>query len=288
MATTTFTAAPRNGSDAEFRAWGSGLSTALAAVGLVKTSDTGQINWTTVTAPAGVTTYQGYEIWRLNDSLQATAPFYFKIEYGSGTPSASNIGTRWTIGKGSDGAGAITGVILSATTLSSASNSATPSTWYVSGGDGSMFGIVAATGFFNTAALTYNFVFDRSRAADQSATGVGAHFTSQVVASQNTRVFNHASGSAYIPYRWPAVIPAPNAATTLAAGGKAPLFPAVLTDGLGNYWQPRAALVGITADMGNFVPMTVTGFGTYMGMGGGTMNYDGFQLTNSALALLWE
>jgi hypothetical protein len=39
--------------DADFRNWGSGLSAQFAAVGLVKTSDTGQIDWSTVLKPSG-------------------------------------------------------------------------------------------------------------------------------------------------------------------------------------------------------------------------------------------
>jgi hypothetical protein len=33
-------------------AWGSGIAAQIAAMGLVQTSDTGQINWATVTRPA--------------------------------------------------------------------------------------------------------------------------------------------------------------------------------------------------------------------------------------------
>ena len=86
--------------DANFRAWGSAISSAFAAVGLVKTNDTGQINWTTVVRLAGVT---GYEIWRYPDSS-----VFFKIEYGM---SNSGNGARiWlTAGQGSNGSGTITG-----------------------------------------------------------------------------------------------------------------------------------------------------------------------------------
>jgi hypothetical protein len=106
-ATTSIT--PTNSSDANFRAWGSAVSAKLASMGLVQTGDTGQINWTTVTAAVAINTSQGYEIWRLADAQQASFPVYFKLEYGSG--SAVNNPSFWlTIGSGSSGAGAITGV----------------------------------------------------------------------------------------------------------------------------------------------------------------------------------
>lgn len=114
----SFTAAPANwtnSSDANFRSWGSYIAGRFAAVGLVQTADTGQINWTTVTAPLAVTTYQGYEIWRFADALQATAPVYFKIEYGSTNTSANNPGIRIVFGTGSDGVGNLTGTLSSAT-----------------------------------------------------------------------------------------------------------------------------------------------------------------------------
>jgi hypothetical protein len=78
-------------------------------MGLVQTGDTGQINWTTVLAPLAINTSQGYEIWRFADTMQATTPVFFKIEYGSG--GAVNNPSLWlTVGSGSNGTGSLTGV----------------------------------------------------------------------------------------------------------------------------------------------------------------------------------
>ena len=79
--------------DAHFRAWGLGISTAFAACGLVQTTDTGQINWSTVTRTGPTSSGQqisGYEIWRFNDSLQATKPVFIKVEYGLNVFSAGS------------------------------------------------------------------------------------------------------------------------------------------------------------------------------------------------------
>jgi hypothetical protein len=70
--------------DSDFRSWGSGLSAQLAAIGLVKTSDTGQIDWTTVLKPTSSGQIRGFEIWRFNDALQATKPVFIRLDYGSG------------------------------------------------------------------------------------------------------------------------------------------------------------------------------------------------------------
>ena len=98
--------------DAGFRAWGLEVSTRLAAIGLVQTADTGQVNWATVTRPVA-NTYNAYEIWRFNDTMQATAPVFIKIEYGTGgSPTAPSM--RVTVATGSNGSGTLTGTSTSA------------------------------------------------------------------------------------------------------------------------------------------------------------------------------
>jgi hypothetical protein len=119
---------PTNATDAQFRAWGSLVSGKLAAMGLVQTGDTGQINWTTVLAPTAPSLVQGYEVWRFNDALQATVPVFVKLEYGSYT-AAANPSIWFSVGSGSNGAGALTGV-LSARQQIGFSQTATPITAY--------------------------------------------------------------------------------------------------------------------------------------------------------------
>jgi hypothetical protein len=104
-----------NSSDANFRLWADFISDVFAAAGWVQTSDTGQINLTTVTAPGATNTKRGYQIWRMDDTLQATAPVYLRIDYGSSSGAATQPGIWLTIGTGSDGAGAITGTIFNGT-----------------------------------------------------------------------------------------------------------------------------------------------------------------------------
>lgn len=107
MATATWTTVLDHTSDAAFRAWGSELSSNLAAVGLVQTADTGQVNWTTVTRPNGTTDV--YEMWRFDDTLQATTPLYLKVLYGTANSFTSNAKIGFQIGFGTNGSGAFTG-----------------------------------------------------------------------------------------------------------------------------------------------------------------------------------
>lgn len=106
MTLSAFTQAPSVTTDAAFRAAAQQWHDALSAVGLVQTSDTGQINLTTVTKPGAANTSAGYEIWRFADTLQATVPVYIKIEYGTGG-GATLFGIWITTGASTDGAGTL-------------------------------------------------------------------------------------------------------------------------------------------------------------------------------------
>lgn len=93
--------------DAEFRTWGKGVSDGLAAVGMVKTADTGQIDWATAIRPAA-SAFAGYEMWRFSDALQATKPVFIKIEYGVAS-AITTPNMAFTVGTVTNGAGAFTG-----------------------------------------------------------------------------------------------------------------------------------------------------------------------------------
>lgn len=94
MATVAYSSTYWYATTADFRAWGLELSNAMQTAGLVKESTvTGQINWATVNAPGTINTVAGYEVYRFNDALQATAPVFIKIEYGFA--AALSVPTMW-------------------------------------------------------------------------------------------------------------------------------------------------------------------------------------------------
>src|ERR1700688_3030553 len=122
--------------NANFRSWGSTLSAFFTTAGWTQSSDTGQVNWTTVTAPTSGNYV--YEIWKPGDALTT---FYLKVEYGTGA-SSSNPRLRVSIGSGSNGSGTLTGFVL-ATQLNPNSDVAPSSTstqyqCYFSGDSGRM------------------------------------------------------------------------------------------------------------------------------------------------------
>lgn len=109
MTTYTNLAAIAHSSDADYRAWIIAFHAALTAVGMVQTSDTGQVNTATVTRPA-TNTSNAYSIWRFDDTLQATAPIFIRFDFG--THASANIPRiQLTIGTGSNGSGTITGAL---------------------------------------------------------------------------------------------------------------------------------------------------------------------------------
>lgn len=127
MATRTANLAATNNTDVNFRAWINEIHNALIAYGWVQTADTGQINFATVTRPAGANTYQGYAVYRMNDALQSTCAVFMRIDFGTaGGVDSPGIKVQITIG-GTNGAGTLTGNVSSIQTTA-ASNSGTATT----------------------------------------------------------------------------------------------------------------------------------------------------------------
>jgi len=137
MTTQSWSFAADHQSDAGFRLWGADFAAKLAAVGMVQTADTGQINWASVTRP-GTNTDGGYEIWRFADTMQATAPIFLRINYGTGSV-ATRPRIQIIVGTSSNGSGTIGGTALTATlTTSAGTGTATGSSFtsYMAAGEG--------------------------------------------------------------------------------------------------------------------------------------------------------
>lgn len=194
MFATTTTATFTNSSDANFRIWGSAFADKLGEAGLVQTADTGQIDWVTVTAPGVINTFQGYEIWRFNDALQATAPVFIKFEYGSATGSVNNPAVRFQLGSGSDGAGALTGS-LSTVTTAMATALAVTTTHYWSGSTGRFLALMGGGGTGSGVNTPLIFSLERSKAAS------GADTVEAVLVIYKDAVTGAAAGS-YAQYAW--------------------------------------------------------------------------------------
>ena len=82
---------------------------------MVQTADTGQIDTATVARP-GTNTNAGYAIFRFDDALQSTAPYFVRLDFGTGS-AANAPRVQVTIGTGSNGSGTITGVVQAAMSI---------------------------------------------------------------------------------------------------------------------------------------------------------------------------
>lgn len=190
MTTQSWSARIRHDSDATFREWGSDFAARLAAVGLVQESDTGQVNWTTVTRP-GSNTEGGFEIWRFDDTEQGTAPIFMRIGYGTAA-AATAPRIQITVGTGSNGSGTITGTALTITrSINGSTGQATDTARqsYMCAADG-FFGVNWKVGASNTEG---GFFICRTCDSDGVPTPTGAMVrwsngaASQITATQALR-----------------------------------------------------------------------------------------------------
>ena len=217
MSTVEFTSLAFINTDG-LRATGPAVSNAIQNVGLVKTSDTGQVNWSTVNAPGSANTAAGYEIFRFNDSLQASKPIFIKLEHGTGSGGPGLYALFITIGTGSDGAGNITGILLARTQY--ANNNYNASVYYPCRITGSTNRLLIS--LWST---SYNLLLNIERTHNSS----GGDTDEGVIFHWSTN--NSASGCEYLPFvgtlgtmyaKWNATLPPTG---TGAIGNDIKLFP---------------------------------------------------------------
>lgn len=162
-----------NDTDAHFRGWTKWVHDRLLAFGWVQTADTGQMDFATVLAPTTSNQVRGYTIYRMDDALQATAPVYMKIEFGSGSSNVANPAIFITMGSGTTGAGLLTGNVTFRSQETLAGYTAGPLNCFASG-DAGRFTIALGADPVSTNAF---FVFGVERLRDPSGSplNTGAH-----------------------------------------------------------------------------------------------------------------
>lgn len=180
---TTFSAKASTNNTAELRALGSQINAAIASAGMVQTTDTGQVDWSTINWVTGEQTW-GYEVWRFNDPLQATNPVFVKLVYSQPAgPLALNITAQ--VGTATDGAGNLTSAPNTNTSVTDsiafcARGSSTGGSaqlvkpWYVYG-DGSSLIIASVPELANggSTGLGGLFILERARHTDGTPLGDG-------------------------------------------------------------------------------------------------------------------
>lgn len=289
MTNSAFTATPYQSNDAGFRAWGSAVSAGLAAVGMVQTADTGQINWTTVVRP-GASTDAGYEIWKFNDTLQATVPIFLKMSYGSGS---SPVYPRVTaiVGSVTDGAGTLSGVGLTAPYQISYTNAGDLNArdcWVSS--DGSGLALTIFSNSTNTQARGF-LIIDRFR--DATGTPVSDGWWAGYVAVMGPKavtVVDVVNSKSFVWSFMPCLIPFPVGPTTSFADtlGNVTAFPWYVGFKQGVFSSKMILSYAVT-DLGYDVQQIVNHMGanrTYRSLGGNVPGTDN-QINANVAAMIW-
>lgn len=158
----------------------------LSTIGWVQTADTGQIDFTAGSGslPA-ISTGGAYQIWKFGDSLQSTAPYFFRFEWGGGVYDGQSLAMALTVGTATDGAGNITTQASSRMIISTAAKYLVTNLCYMSGDvDRVAFGMfdgpVGSESFF--------IGIDRSRNSSGTTTGTNCHvfMAGQAIATSGT------------------------------------------------------------------------------------------------------
>lgn len=171
MAKTNFMLQSGIADDATFRAVGLKISQAFDAVGFVKTADTGQIDWATVTKPTTYPTMAGYEMRQLPAGVLQTAnPVIVKIWYGTSDRAANILGMQWYVGHASSGSGGLTGAYSQVLYQYSYGNSASGNLNFISC-DEEHFSMGLFLGIAGTS-LSYYCILTIDRLRDENGTAL--------------------------------------------------------------------------------------------------------------------
>jgi hypothetical protein len=257
MSIQTLSNAPSNASDASFRLWGKAISDALTALGITKTADTGQIDWTTVTKPASANAYAGYEIRQFTDALQSSNPVIFKIQYGCGG-TVTFPALLITIGHASDGAGALTGEVTTDLLIASGNTSTTAYTSWITGDTGWFSMGLWSGGGSN---LTHVFCLERLKdtaGADTDAGVQAIYMAGPSSGGKQSQSMLPKTGAVYGPYFIQSAMPGSGSGGYGANVGVFPVFP-----NLGYAGNPcLGCLLYFTADIPRGTAISVPMYGT--------------------------
>jgi hypothetical protein len=183
--------------DVLYRAHWQTLHDHLIACGWVLTTDTGQVNLTTCVRPAAGA-YTLYEMWKMADALQATAPFFLKLEYGltntsSGNPTNGPL-LRAQVGTTTNGTGTLGGILSDVFTIAMNAYAGTEDA-YFGGSSSSWRFCLSAT----VATASRFFMVERDRNVYGDETGDGVHIVVQARVANLDITYAAILKSQYVP-----------------------------------------------------------------------------------------
>jgi hypothetical protein len=116
-----------NSTLANFKAWAQAISGFFSTTGWTRSTDTGQVNWSTYATVPSASGIYAFEIWEPSDGLTT---FYVKVEYGNLSSSALNPYIQFSISQTTNGAGTLTGPVLGPLQTAASYNNLGPTAAY--------------------------------------------------------------------------------------------------------------------------------------------------------------
>ena len=266
-----------------FRAWGSELSAQIGTI-LTRVPQTNDIDWVTVNLPSSGS-YGGSEVYRFNDTLQATAPIFIRLDYGS--QGSVNPKIAATIGKSVNGSGVVGGVLRTSTIISGGTAASSVENCYIFG-DGSTFVMSLAPS--STSRGGY-FLIERSVNSGGTPTGDALLIGYQDVATATpTHLFiDYVNATTETVVGGIIAMPLPlSTDRSIANGTTTPVFPAACISPGGVFWRPRAILgtARQNAGLGEIINGLLDGNG-YLSLGAGSQQSDQRNSTYATTMIRW-
>jgi len=284
-------------STANLQSWVGPILQLLSDSGWVRTSDTGQTDLADMPAAAAANTVCGYQIWRMNDSLQSTVPVFVKFEFGSGG-AVGNYSIWVTVGTGSDGAGNITWIIQPQTRACySATGSVTAASNFLgSGGNNRLVFFARSFVLANSYYLRLNFSIERTHAANGSDTSSGVMILANGGGSASAvfgpmGLFRVATFSGSQPPTSTSIgAYVPSGTTWAYDGNYVGVCPvSFFIDGPTN--PSKNLMVYLDPDMSRLVPVSIPCYGTnlnFMPIGSALLSTVASGNANSSLLIRWD
>lgn len=279
MTTYTNNATIVHTTNANFQAWVNEVYTALVTqLGLTQTADTGQMAVPCVSAIPAINIYAGYYVFSFNDALQATAPIFFRIDFGSG-PNPGIPAMALSVGTGSNGAGTMTGLGSVPINKLGLSYNAVPggapyNSYYCYNATQGVAWFNFKYGAMGTNSANAVFAIARTVNAAGAPTANGAMVLT-IASSTGTGVYgattilNYSENSVYYgPQQWfggPPLAAVPFGESTSLKGTTANVFP--VWQYSGNATTPGAGItnafgIGVAAETGNLTTLPINILGT--------------------------
>jgi hypothetical protein len=269
MSRATTTYAQGYGTPAAYKAQYQPLSQVLNTALPRSTTESGQVNWGTVTTEPTVT--RDFEVFALGGPLAATAPLYVRVDYRGG----ANGFVAVAAGTSTDGAGNLGGLTVTSQPLynDTVTNLVAPqSAWAASDGETYLTFVYALDPNLATPDGIGAFVVERTRDPDGTPNGSGFHvYRWQVTAPTATtflgswsRVYAAAQQPYYTDYDPHVFLPDAYNLSSTFKGTTSYAFPAMTYAGIVPGGASKALLFAFATDFPRGTPVTVQHYNSAM------------------------